>query len=151
MAHANLEERRKHIMELVEQGTPKKELFVLMANKFGCLRSTVYSDLTFLNNYELPKSCQSAKGIKLRVLQRDNFTCQYCGTNNRKNNYCVEHVIPKKLGGEDMEHNLVCACFYCNVNKGRTIWIPRNFAAITVNNLEYKEYVINNAVKDFRD
>ncbi|HDM89668.1 MAG: HNH endonuclease [Candidatus Hydrothermae bacterium] len=53
---------------------------------------------------------------KKNILRRDNYTCQYCGT--REGPMTVDHVIPKRLGGEDSWENLVCACLACNNKKG---------------------------------
>lgn len=52
------------------------------------------------------------------VLSRDGKTCVYCGDNK---NLCVDHALPIKLGGDDNDLNLVCACKACNSGKaGRT-------------------------------
>jgi 5-methylcytosine-specific restriction endonuclease McrA len=53
---------------------------------------------------------------KRNILRRDNYTCQYCGT--REGPMTTDHVIPKRLGGEDTWENLVCACTSCNIKKG---------------------------------
>jgi 5-methylcytosine-specific restriction endonuclease McrA len=50
------------------------------------------------------------------ILRRDEFTCQYCGT--KVGPMTVDHVIPKKWGGNDTWENLVCACVKCNTRKG---------------------------------
>ena len=49
-----------------------------------------------------------------RVLQRDQYICQYCGQDATE----VDHVIPRaKGGGHDMD-NLVACCKRCNGLKG---------------------------------
>lgn len=53
---------------------------------------------------------------KRNILRRDNWTCQYCGAKNKR--MTTDHVIPKRLGGEDSWNNLVCACVECNRKKG---------------------------------
>lgn len=63
------------------------------------------------------------KYIKLRfsVLNRDSFTCIYCGRSPSKDKSVVLHVdhkIPKSKGGEDSIDNLVTACAECNLGKG---------------------------------
>jgi 5-methylcytosine-specific restriction endonuclease McrA len=50
------------------------------------------------------------------VLARDDYTCQYCG--KVADDLTVDHVIPKRLGGESAWENLVCCCRRCNVKKG---------------------------------
>jgi len=57
---------------------------------------------------------------KREIFRRDNYTCQYCG--QRKKNLTVDHVIPRRLGGDHTWENLVTACASCNHRKGgRTV------------------------------
>jgi 5-methylcytosine-specific restriction endonuclease McrA len=57
---------------------------------------------------------------KREVLRRDEFTCQYCG--KRAPFLTLDHVIPRRLGGDHSWDNLVAACPSCNHRKGgRTI------------------------------
>ena len=46
------------------------------------------------------------------IIRRDRHVCQYCG--DSKGLMTVDHVIPKRFGGEDTWENLVCACARCN-------------------------------------
>ena len=50
------------------------------------------------------------------IFQRDNYTCQYCGTSS--GSLTVDHIIPKERGGGDDWENLVTACLRCNLKKG---------------------------------
>lgn len=50
------------------------------------------------------------------IFARDNYTCQYCGAVG--GNLTVDHVVPKRLGGETSWENLVCCCRKCNAKKG---------------------------------
>ncbi|HWR83294.1 MAG TPA: HNH endonuclease [Candidatus Deferrimicrobium sp.] len=50
------------------------------------------------------------------ILTRDGHHCQYCG--GSKGSMTVDHLIPKRLGGQDAWENLVCACSRCNNKKG---------------------------------
>ena len=43
--------------------------------------------------------------------------CSYCGS---RDSLAVDHLIPRKLGGEDCGDNLVWACRTCNSSKGAT-------------------------------
>jgi 5-methylcytosine-specific restriction endonuclease McrA len=61
------------------------------------------------------------------VLVRDNYTCIYCGaipgTTMRgkvltKNDFTVDHIVPKSKGGRDQWVNTACACYACNHRKG---------------------------------
>lgn len=57
--------------------------------------------------------------IRFEVLNRDNFTCQYCGRNptNDGIKLHVDHITPKRKGGTDDFDNLVTACNECNLSK----------------------------------
>ena len=50
------------------------------------------------------------------VITRDNNRCQYCGST--KGPMTIDHVIPKRMGGDDSWENLICACAKCNNKKG---------------------------------
>jgi len=50
------------------------------------------------------------------ILARDNYTCQYCG--HMGGDLTVDHVTPRRLGGQDSWDNLVCCCKICNTRKG---------------------------------
>lgn len=56
------------------------------------------------------------KLTRREVFRRDNYTCQYCGRHNIP--LTVDHVIPKRLGGEHVWTNVVAACPTCNHRKG---------------------------------
>jgi 5-methylcytosine-specific restriction endonuclease McrA len=52
------------------------------------------------------------------VLARDQYTCQYCGTQPGKNHLTVDHIIPRSKGGLTVWDNVVAACAACNQRKG---------------------------------
>jgi predicted restriction endonuclease len=58
-------------------------------------------------------------GKRFSVLERDNFTCQYCGRNPKVHKVVlvVDHINPKKRGGDDSIDNLITACVECNLGK----------------------------------
>lgn len=53
---------------------------------------------------------------KREVLRRDNYTCQYCG--ERSAYLTIDHIVPRRLGGDHSWENLVAACPSCNHRKG---------------------------------
>ena len=61
---------------------------------------------------------------KFKILQRDNFTCRYCGCRPGSENLEVDHVIPRARGGSDNACNLVAACVTCNRRKSDSIIFP---------------------------
>lgn len=55
------------------------------------------------------------KANRLYVLQRDGYTCNYCGNEATT----ADHVVPVANGGTDDVSNLVAACVSCNSSKGK--------------------------------
>jgi 5-methylcytosine-specific restriction endonuclease McrA len=53
---------------------------------------------------------------KREILRRDDFTCQYCGLHMP--HLTIDHIIPRRLGGNHSWNNLVAACPSCNHRKG---------------------------------
>lgn len=64
-------------------------------------------------------SCFMALTLTRRfaVLERDGFTCQYCGARPPAVVIEVDHVHPVSKGGTDDQDNLVTACYECNHGK----------------------------------
>ena len=60
-----------------------------------------------------------------RVLQRDNFTCQYCGQYAPDVMLHVDHKNPVANGGTDEEQNLITSCEACNIGKHTSRLIMR--------------------------
>lgn len=67
-----------------------------------------------------------SKKIRFQVLQRDNYTCQYCGQTPPKVVLEVDHIISRKDGGTDDILNLMAACFDCNRGKSKKSSLPPN-------------------------
>ena len=57
--------------------------------------------------------------IRARVLTRDQHTCQRCGLEATH----VDHVIPRRLGGDDSMDNLQALCKRCNLSKGGAFFV----------------------------
>jgi hypothetical protein len=58
-----------------------------------------------------------SKRTRWRVLDRDCFTCQYCGRTAPNVYLEVDHIEPRSRGGLDDESNLIAACYDCNRGK----------------------------------
>jgi 5-methylcytosine-specific restriction endonuclease McrA len=77
------------------------------------------------------------------VLVRDNYTCIYCGVKPgslqrgkvlAKNDFTIDHIVPRSRGGKDAWTNTACSCSYCNHRKSnrlpneagmRLLWEPK--------------------------
>jgi hypothetical protein len=55
------------------------------------------------------------------ILERDNFSCQYCGRKAPEVRLEVDHVIPVSKGGMSAPSNLRAACWECNIGKGNRL------------------------------
>ena len=65
-------------------------------------------------------------GMRFTILERDSFTCRFCGKRAPETELEVDHVMPRSKGGSDDTSNLVTACRDCNRGKGdRTIDLSR--------------------------
>jgi len=53
-----------------------------------------------------------------RLLERDNYSCQYCNRDLTKNTVTIDHVIPQSKGGPHKWTNVVASCVTCNTTKG---------------------------------
>jgi len=67
-------------------------------------------------NYMIRRPRPRVRLTKQEVFRRDNYTCQYCGKKSR--DLTIDHVKPRRLGGEHRWDNLVSACPACNRRKG---------------------------------
>jgi hypothetical protein len=55
--------------------------------------------------------------VKMRVVRRDNHTCQHCGKHLADNEVEFDHNIPIAKGGSSEEYNVRLTCFECNRDK----------------------------------
>ncbi|WP_234414255.1 HNH endonuclease [Paenibacillus sp. CAA11] len=53
------------------------------------------------------------KDFRLFILQRDHYTCRYCGGYGDT----IDHLLPRAKGGHTTPDNCVCACHLCNQAK----------------------------------
>src|SRR5437764_9578951 len=54
----------------------------------------------------------------LRIFERDEYRCVYCGQQFPREELTIDHVEPRVRGGDRSEGNLVTACKACNTLKG---------------------------------
>jgi len=66
--------------------------------------------------------------LKLRftIFRRDGFACRYCGRDaNDGAKLHIDHIDPKKTGGNLAIDNLITACSECNKGKGDVLLTKR--------------------------
>lgn len=63
----------------------------------------------------------SANFNRYDILERDKFTCQYCGRKAPDVVLVIDHVIPVSKGGSNNASNLATACFECNSQKSNKL------------------------------
>lgn len=54
---------------------------------------------------------------RYNIFYRDDWKCQYCGTQCKSSDLTFDHVVPKSQGGKKTWENIVAACFTCNHSK----------------------------------
>lgn len=59
--------------------------------------------------------------VKIRVVRRDNHTCQECKIHLRDDEVEFDHIIPVSKGGSSEEHNIRLTCYDCNRDKSARI------------------------------
>lgn len=59
------------------------------------------------------------KKTRLQILERDNYTCGYCGNEATS----VDHILPRALGGTHDPGNLIACCTPCNSRKQDRVMI----------------------------
>lgn len=66
--------------------------------------------------YMVKRPRHQRKLSRLEVFSRDQYTCQYCGRQTKE--LTLDHVIPRRRGGQHSWDNVVSACIPCNRRKG---------------------------------
>lgn len=88
--------------------TEKDESKVLCGSDY-CLTNKHYEPVSKYSKEPIPDS------IRWAVWERDNFTCQHCGS---RKNLTVDHIHPETKGGELTLENTQTLCKRCNSKKG---------------------------------
>ena len=58
-----------------------------------------------------------SSSLRVKILHRDNFTCQYCGRKAPDVILHIDHKLPVSKGGTNDEDNLWVLCEECNLGK----------------------------------
>jgi hypothetical protein len=55
---------------------------------------------------------------RLKVFERDDYKCHYCGKQLTRFNATLDHLQPVSEGGDNSFDNLTTACLHCNSQRG---------------------------------
>jgi 5-methylcytosine-specific restriction endonuclease McrA len=77
--------------------------------------STRVPAIVMLREYQKPKS--SIRLSKRNIFLRDEYCCQYCGSQVTEQNATLDHVLPVSKGGKTTWENSATACKPCNYRK----------------------------------
>ena len=69
------------------------------------------------------KPAQSTAFTRFNLFLRDEFRCQYCGSDGEMT---FDHVVPRSKGGRTEWSNVVAACAACNLQKGNRLLSESN-------------------------
>jgi hypothetical protein len=95
-----------------------EEISRMECNIFGHICPVVFVGESITETSEIRRSGRYISfKTKIRVVRRDNYTCQSCGKHLRDDEVEFDHVIPVARGGSSEEHNLRLTCFDCNRSK----------------------------------
>ncbi len=104
--------------------TLPSEIHELQCTVFGHVCPVIYSSAAFTETSEQRREGRYIPfGVKMRVVRRDNYTCQHCGIHLRDDEVEFDHIIPVSKGGSSEEHNIRLTCFDCNRSKSDQVQI----------------------------
>jgi hypothetical protein len=123
--------RRKLFQKEVEEFDPEAypeeipdEVAELQCNIFGHICPVVFVGEGITETTESRRRGRYISfQAKMRVVRRDNYTCQSCGKHLRDDEVEFDHIIPHAKGGSCEEHNIRLTCFKCNRGKSDTVEI----------------------------
>jgi hypothetical protein len=91
-------------------------------NIFGHDCPVFYSNEPLTETGRLRKITRTVpRSMFLRVVRRDNQTCQVCGRILKEDEIQIDHIIPFSEGGPTEESNLRVLCVDCNRKRGASV------------------------------
>jgi hypothetical protein len=121
----HIQQRRKDVASYMIDGKLSADDKRLLAARYEISVGSIHNDIVeIIRPLTRPRYVQAA--MRRKIYARDGYVCRYCGREKPRRNLCIEHVVPRALGGPATEDNLVVACNSCNSRKGRSIWKPLN-------------------------
>ena len=119
------DERRRTFKSMIEEFNPDnypktipREIAEMSCTVFGHICPVVFVAEGFTETSEPRRSGRYIPfQIKMRVVRRDNYTCQVCDKHLLDNEVEFDHIIPASKGGSSEESNIRLTCFKCNRDK----------------------------------
>lgn len=100
------------------------DITMMSCTVFGHICPVIFVNEAFTETSELRRSGRYLPfKTKVRVVRRDNYTCQHCGKHLLDNEVEFDHCIPISRGGSSDEHNLRLTCHDCNLDKSDRVEI----------------------------
>ena len=75
------------------------------------------NNFTATNN----KRKKLSPNLRLKILERDNFKCVFCGIDSDSTHLQIDHIKPIRDGGENKESNLRVLCQDCNTGRNKDV------------------------------
>ncbi|NQT02591.1 MAG: HNH endonuclease [Planctomycetes bacterium] len=101
-----------------------QEISEMGCNVFGHICPVVFAAEGFTETSKVRRTGRYIPfKTKVRVVRRDNYTCQHCGKHLKDNEVEFDHAIPISKGGSSEEHNIRLSCFDCNRDKSDRVEI----------------------------
>jgi len=86
------------------------------------------------NNYEFKRS-KVRGSMRLKIFERDKYTCQLCGKTKEDIPIEIDHILPVSMGGTNKENNLRTLCRECNQGRHNKVEIGfGSLSHININN-----------------
>ena len=99
-----------------------EEIADMQCTVFGHICPVIFVGEAFTETSEVRRSGRYIPfKTKIRVVRRDNYTCQHCSKHLKDNEVEFDHIIPIAKGGSSEEHNIRLTCFDCNRDKSDAV------------------------------
>ena len=121
--------RKKVFEKEVKEFDPKKypykqskEVIERSCNVFGHICPVFFVNEPFTETKDMRRISRNIpREMMLRIVRRDNYTCQICGKHLKDDELEFDHKIPFARGGSGEEHHIRLVCRKCNRSKGSKI------------------------------
>ena len=84
------------------------------------------------NYYQVPR--KKTKVSRSNILERDDFTCVYCGKKPAPSKLTLDHIVPRSNSWE----NIVTACRECNTKKGNKLLSELRWKSPEIKKMDYR-------------